>query len=298
MIESTKVFHALPYLIGCPVWNWASWRGSIYPSGAPQKRWLHHYSTKFNCVEGNTTFYGIPSEDTAARWADETIDGFRFALKFPKVISHEKGLLNIGVELEAFLNVLSILAASGRLGPTFLQLPPYFSSKQFSTLASFLRQLPNEFPFAVELRNLDWYQAPIESELDGLLEELFIDRVVFDSRPLFSSPPSDDDEEKARTRKPRMPVRKNATSQFPMLRLIGRNEITKVDPWIDEWTDQVKVWINEGRTPLVFAHAPDDTFAPALALRFHQELQNKIDQLGSLPQWEPPPQQQLDLFSS
>lgn len=283
------------YYLGCPVWTWPTWRGTIYPQSAPQKRWLHHYSTKFNCVEGNSTFYGIPRPETVARWASETVDGFRFALKFPKSISHDSSLIDAQMETEAFLELLSILKNADRLGPTFLQLSPYFAPRQLPALKQFLMGLPNDFPFAVEVRHAGWFEPTVERELDSLLAELQMDRVIFDSRPLFSAEPTDEYEIKSQNRKPQVPIRKQATGKFPLLRLIGCNQPERVDPWIDEWVEQVSNWIGEGRVPFVFTHAPNDEFAPQIACRFHQALSQKIE-LPPQPSWETPPAQQLDLF--
>lgn len=263
---------------------------------AAKTKWLHWYSTKFNSVEGNTTFYGIPTTETARKWASQTVDGFRFVLKFPRMISHDKALVDAELETDAFLEVVSTLGAANRLGPTFLQLSPYFAPRDFLVLERYLRGLPSDFPFALEVRHHDWFLPEVESELDAMLGELCIDRVVFDSRPLFHSPATDESEIQARERKPRVPIRKHAIGQFPMLRLIGRNEVSRVDPWIEEWTDQVKTWIEHGETPFVFLHTPDDGFAPELANRFHCRLMDKLDQLSALPSWEEPIAEQKQLF--
>jgi len=283
------------YYLGCPVWTWPTWRGTIYPNRAPKKKWLHHYSAKFNCVEGNSTFYGIPSTDTVSRWADETVDGFRFALKFPKAISHDSSLIDAQLETETFLKLLAILESGNRLGPTFLQLSPYFAPRQFPALKQFLLGLPNEYPYAVEVRHPGWFEPVVERELNSLLTEANVDRVIFDSRPLFSAEPNDEYEIKSQNRKPQVPIRKMATGKHPLLRLIGCNQPERVDPWIEEWVEQVALWIEDGRVPYVFTHAPDDEYAPQIAKRFHAALSQKIE-LPALPPWEPPPAEQLDLF--
>ena len=283
------------YYLGCPVWTWPTWRGTIYPSRASQKKWLHYYSTKFNCVEGNSTFYGIPSVETVARWAAETVDGFRFALKFPKAISHDSALVDAQLETEAFSQLLATLNDADRLGPTFLQLSPYFAPRQFPALRQFLISLPKTFPFAVEVRHAGWFEPVVEKELDALLTEVKMDRVIFDSRPLFSREPLDEYEIKSQNRKPKIPIRKQAIGKHPLLRLIGCNQPELVDPWIDEWVEQVALWISQGRVPFIFTHAPNDEFAPQIARRFHAALSQKIE-LTPLPAWETPPAQQLDLF--
>jgi uncharacterized protein YecE (DUF72 family) len=160
---------SLPYYLGCPVWGCPDWVGSIFRRGAKRHEFLHQYSMAFNSVEGNTTFYGLPTLETVQRWCDETLPGFRFALKFPRTISHEKQLVDAGEETRHFLSVLERLALADRLGPSFLQLSPTFSASQLPALAIYLRELPEEFPFAVEVRHHDYFDhGPTEQALDEL----------------------------------------------------------------------------------------------------------------------------------
>lgn len=273
------------YHLGCPIWAYSDWVGSLF-STKNRKTWLGEYSSVFGAVEGNSTFYGLPVMDTVKRWADSTCDGFRFCLKFPKAISHDRRLIDADVETGLFLDILKVLADSDRLGPSFLQLPPTFSAVEIDRLASFLETLPTEFPYAVEVRHADFFdQGPIEKTLDEMLRELKIDRVLFDSRPLFSKPPSDEAEESSQEKKPRSPHRTTVTSSQPMLRLVGRNSVDDTLPWIEEWAVVIADWINAGLTPYVFAHSPDEIFAPEFAARLHSELQRRLPSLPDLPEW-------------
>jgi uncharacterized protein YecE (DUF72 family) len=271
--------HNSLYRLGCPVWNCDSWKGSVYPAAAPKDRWLKSYTQLFGTVEGNSTFYGIPGPDTFRRWAEQADEGFRFSLKFPRAISHESELVGNETETHLFLQGLEILGAAGRLGTTFLQLGPRFSGRQFPALQSYLEHLPKEFPWAVEVRHLEWFEGSLEKDLNQMLEYLEVDRVIFDSRPLYSAPPTDEYEVKSQTRKPRSPIRDFVTGPQPMLRLVGRNDISKVDPWIAEWVPKVATWIRDGLEPYIFLHAPDDAFAPQLAMRFHNALSKSVEGL-------------------
>jgi uncharacterized protein YecE (DUF72 family) len=264
--------------------------------------YLHQYSMAFNTVEGNSTFYGLPTLDTARRWCDETLPGFRFALKFPRAITHDKELFGAEADTRAFLSVLEILFAADRLGPSLLQLGPSFSGTQLPALAAYLREMPEEFPFAVEVRHDDFFNhGPHERELDELLLRLRVDRVIFDSRALFSAPPKDAHEAEALRRKPNSPPRRTVTGQHPMLRLVGRND-DDARPWIEEWAPVVAQWIGEGRTPYVFTHTPHDFHAPELARSFHRELSKHIPDLKPLSSWPGEissatvPNRQLELF--
>jgi uncharacterized protein YecE (DUF72 family) len=276
----------IPYYLGCPVFASPDWLGKVFTAKAKRSEWLKQYSLAFNTVEGNSTFYGLPSLETAERWGSETEPGFRFALKFPRIISHEKELAGAQVETELFLNVLAALRQRDRLGPSFLQLGPYFDGSRFPLLADYLRALPREFPYAVEVRNLDYFDAGrYERPLDALLTELKIDRVLFDSRPLFAQPPTDDSEREAQRRKPRSPLRRTVTGPHPMLRIVGRNRVDDARPWIEQWAPLVAQWIREGRTPYLFMHTPHDLHAPEMARVFHQQLQHSLPDLPPLPRW-------------
>jgi uncharacterized protein YecE (DUF72 family) len=211
------------YHLGCPVWACPGWVGSLF-SSTDRKKWLGEYSSVFSTVEGNSTFYGLPSHDTVKRWGESVKDGFQFCLKFPRAISHEKRLVDCNAETDAFIELLEILDRTGSLGPSFLQLPPTSGAAEFSNLAAWLEDLPATFPWSVEVRHEDYFdRGPHESALDGLLRELGIDRTLFDSRPLFSRPPTDDSERDSQRRKPRSPHRTTVTGPRPMLRLVGRN---------------------------------------------------------------------------
>jgi uncharacterized protein YecE (DUF72 family) len=182
-------------------------------------------------------------------------------------------------------------------------LGPAFGFSRFGALELFLRGLPKDWPWAVEVRHQDWFDAAdCENRLDGLLEELEIDRVLFDSRPLNSLEASDAIEEASQKRKPKSPFRTTATSKRPMLRLIGRNDWREVTEYWRQWADQIACWIESGLQPWVFTHAPDDRYAPDLVKLMHRLVREKRGELPELPELlekpapEPPALRQLDLF--
>lgn len=270
------VTHSL--YLGCPVWACDHWRGSLYTPKAPRADWLPQYSKVFHSVEGNSTFYALPNRETAKRWAESVAQGFRFSLKMPRAISHDKRLRNAGAELRAFIDVADVLDVHRCLGPSFLQLPPNFSPSERDVLEDFLRALPTYLPWAVEVRHFDWYDSgPNEFWLDDLLRDLHMDKVLFDSRCLYSQPPADEVEKVSLSRKPKTPVRQTVTGQHPFLRIVGRNNLNDVTPWINEWAPIIAGWIRQGLKPFIFTHAPDDKFAPEFARR----MQNAICQHNS-----------------
>src|SRR6185295_10367165 len=77
--------------IGCSGWNYDSWKQPVY-GGAPSSRWLRLYAELFDTVEVNSTFYRLPTEKAVRRWADTTPDGFVFAVKASRYLTHVKRL--------------------------------------------------------------------------------------------------------------------------------------------------------------------------------------------------------------
>ena len=221
-------------------------------------------------------------------------------VKFPRVITHEKRLRDAVEDTRAFLEVLDLLHHSGCLGTCWLQLPPGFAPHQLSDLKAYLDGLPRHLSFAVELRQPIFFRpGPAELELNELLEERGINRVILDSRPLFSAPPDGPSEEISQRRKPRLPICYAVTGRHPFVRLIGRNHLPQNSPWLREWAPRVARWIESGVVPFIFTHTPDERYAPALARMFHEELRRHTNVVAEMPPWpgeQDGSPQQLELF--
>ncbi len=76
------------FYIGCPMWGYKEWVGSFFPARTPASDFLRLYSRRMSAVEGNTTFYALPSVATVSRWRQETPETFRFCHKVSRDISH------------------------------------------------------------------------------------------------------------------------------------------------------------------------------------------------------------------
>ncbi|MEN0110109.1 MAG: DUF72 domain-containing protein [Planctomycetota bacterium] len=277
--------NALPYRLGCPVWACEAWVGSLYTSGA-RRRWLGEYSAVFGTVEGNTTFYALPTDATVRRWAGEARPGFRFALKTPGEITHERQLAGAQRQVADWIARLRVLQSANVLGPTLVQLPPFFAPSQMGDLERFLTAWPRDLPLAVEPRHEDFFRGDAtEDDFDALLCEHGADRALFDSRALFQAPPDDPIEHASQGRKPNPPRRLTVTGDRPFVRFVGRNRLELADRWIAEWADAVAHWVTAGKRPHLFCHAPDDALAPVFAARFHAAVQERLPGLGPLPEW-------------
>ncbi len=284
----------LPYFLGCPSWSENAWRESLYPEDARSNEFLGLYSQVFNAVEGNTTFYARPAPSTVLRWAEVLPDDFRFTAKFPGDISHGGDLR---LQLQAAETFIQLLAPLGkRVAPFWLQLSASFTPQRLAELITFIDEL--QCPLAVEVRNRAFFERGDEERLlNRLLLERGVERICLDSRALFSCVSSDPAVLHAQSKKPKVPARPAALTQFPQVRFIGHPVLEANDPFLIQWVTKVAGWIEEGRTPYVFLHTPDNLEAPQLARRFHNQLMARLPGLPPLPELDrTPPVQQLGLL--
>lgn len=270
-----------PYFIGCPSWSESAWRQSLYPQDARTSELLELYAQVFNAVEGNTTFYARPKDTTVERWAQVLPEHFRFTAKFPGDISHAGDLRE---HLSAAQDFLKLMAPLGeRVQPLWLQLPATFSPYRLGELATFIDALEGR-ALAVEVRNMGFFdKGESERMLNRLLLDRGVERICLDSRPLFSCVSQDPAVLHAQSKKPKVPVRPAALTQFPQVRFIGRPELEANAPFVEQWALKVAGWIEEGRTPYIFLHTPDNIQAPDLARRFHEQLLTLLPGLPELP---------------
>src|ERR1700678_2138248 len=149
--------------IGTSSFTAAGWPGSFYPEGMQPRDFLTYYATQFDTVEIDSTFYHAPPAKTVEGWRLKTPENFIIAAKVPQIITHEKCLVDCDDEVRRFVETMEILG--NRLGPMLLQVP-YFNETEFescddfySCLVPFLKKLPREHRFALEIRNKQWLDA-------------------------------------------------------------------------------------------------------------------------------------------
>lgn len=276
------------------MWTHASWQGRFLPHPLPPGERLRAYATWCDAVEGNTTFYATPARDTVESWARQTGPDFRFVVKLPKTITHERRLADAGEELRAFLEAIEPLGS--RAHALWIQLPAAFGPGDLGVLAGFLHRLPRSHRYAVEVRDEAFFTEERAGRLlEGVLGRVGAEWVTFDTTAFFRSPPGSDAEREAWGRKPRLPRRAVALTDRPIVRYLGRDdEEATVGGW-RPWVETVVGWLREGRSPTVFVHTPDNAGALPLARRFHDEVRARLPELEPLP--EPMPHDEpLTLF--
>lgn len=152
-------------LAGTSSWTKPEWAARFYPRGAAARQPLPYYATRFRTVEIDATWHRCPPLSWVEGWREKTPEGFVFAAKIPKAITHEKRLRDCEDELRFFLTIMRGLGS--RLGPILFQLPR-FGSRELPDLDAFLARLepclsllPADLRFAVEVRNPEWLRAPL-----------------------------------------------------------------------------------------------------------------------------------------
>jgi len=265
------------------MWSHKSWQGRFLPHPLPAQERLRHYASWCTAVEGNTTFYATPAQDTVASWAAQTGPDFRFVLKLPKVITHERCLTGIDEPLRTFLDAIEPLGT--RAHALWLQLPAAFGPADVPLLSGFLGRLSTSYRYAVEVRHPAFFQDERAIRLlEDTLTAVSVEWVPFDTTEFFRSPPTSAAERDAWAKKPRVPPRSVALTDAPIVRYLGRDETARtVEGW-QRWVETTAAWLREGRTPTVFIHTPDNAYAPELARRFHDEVRAQVPDLDPLPQ--------------
>jgi uncharacterized protein YecE (DUF72 family) len=174
-------------LLGTSAFTADGWEGSFYPRGMQSRDFLSYYATQFATVEVDSTFYGCPSASTVNNWAARTPEDSIFSVKIPQVITHEKALVDCDSEFEEFVKTMDILGP--KLGPMLFQFP-FFDRWKFpkqesflAVLVPFLKKLPTDHKFVVEIRNKKWLDGRFADTLREYKIALALTDTSFVPRP-------------------------------------------------------------------------------------------------------------------
>src|SRR5271167_3831062 len=247
--------YSLPgILLGTSAFTAAGWQGSFYPRGMQSRDYLSYYATQFATVEVDSTFYGCPSARTVNNWAARTQEDFIFSVKVPQIITHEKALVDCDSEFEEFVRTMDILGP--KLGPIVFQFPVFDKWKFpkqdsfLAVLAPFLKKLPTDHKFAVEIRNKKWLDAKFADVLREHNVALALTDTSFVPRPWEMEEKFD-----------------LITADFVYVRWLGdRKGIEKLTetwdkPIVDRtkdlrnWVAHLKQMVNDKRIRKLFAYA-------------------------------------------
>lgn len=250
--------------LGLSQWSHPDWPGNLLSRGLKSSEHLGDYARVFNTVEGNTSFYGVPEHRSLLRWEAQTPDHFRFTFKFPSRVSHQGRLGDNIAVARGFVEHLAPL--HHKLGMVMLQLSGATGPEQLEQLQPLLDALPGGIEYGVEVRHPAFFaKGEAERRLNRLLLERGVNRIIMDSRPVFSCPPATPALADAQSKKPRVPVHIISTGNSPMVRFIGHPEPGYNRRYWQPWLPRLRGWLDEGKSVYLFVHTADNRLAPQLA---------------------------------
>ncbi len=282
------------FYLGCAVWSYKDWVGNLYPPTSQPRDFLNLYSRRFSTVEGNTTFYAIPSGETIKKWVAQTPTSFKFCPKLHRQITHQ-GLLTPHIP-DALSFFARMSALGDRLGTVFIQLPPSYSPEYLADLTEFLAVCNQSgLALALEVRHLDWFKPEHSVRLNSLLSELNIARVLLDTRPIYHCP--DDPQIASPRKKPQLPLQSIVLGDTAFVRFISHPDRKYNQAYLQQWATDVNVWLSQGKTVYFFIHCPQEVRSPDTAKYFYTMLEQLCLGEITLP-WNniAPKPTQLSLF--
>ena len=152
----------MPVVIGTSGWQYADWRGRFYPEGLAQAKWLAHYSSHFDTVELNNSFYQLPAEDTFRRWRASTPERFVFSVKASRYLTHVRRLKNPDEPIRRLVDHAGKLGP--KLGPVLVQLPANLR-RDVGALKAVLAAFPRRTRVAFEPRHDSWFVDEVADTL-------------------------------------------------------------------------------------------------------------------------------------
>ena len=257
VLNSFKNKSEFSLFVGCAKWNRADLKG-FYPRGTKDE--LEYYSTQFNSIELNATFYRIFPPDTFAKWYSKTPVGFKFFPKLNQEISHWKRLTDEAKPVvENYLYNASNLKE--KLGTIFLQMHNNFAPKDFERVVNFVENWPKEIPLAIEFRHTNWYNdKAVAEDLYQLLEENNISNVIVDTAG----------------RRDLMHMRLTNNNAF--IRYVGANHQSDYDR-LNDWVERIATWKEQGVGEVdFFVHQNIEKVSPLLSAHF---IKNANKTLGT-----------------
>jgi uncharacterized protein YecE (DUF72 family) len=240
--------------IGISGWTYDGWRGPFYPDGLARRHELAFAARQFNAIEINGTFYSLQRPDSFRRWRDQTPDGFRFAVKGSRFITHMKQLRDVHAPLANFF-ASGVLRLEEKLGPLLWQFPQRMRYDR-DRFAAFLGMLPRGEKMASALaRKHDarvtgrasyhtehdrTLRHAVEVRNESFLCDEFLDLLRgYGTALVFSDAAAD------------WPYAEDVTADFVYLRLHGAEELYASGydaAALDRWADRVRAW-TAGREP-------------------------------------------------
>ncbi|WP_405327176.1 DUF72 domain-containing protein [Leeuwenhoekiella sp. LLG6367-2.1] len=240
--------------VGCAKWNKQDLK-NFYPKGTKDE--LKYYSSQFNSIELNATYYRLFPKEQFDKWYEKVPDSFRFFPKITRNISHSKRLIDSASLIPEYLDHALLLKE--KLGCIFLQMHNSFQPKNWDRVVEFVDVWPSEVPLAIEFRHTDWFSDKTNSEkLYKFLEDNTIANVLVDTAG----------------RRDIMHMRMTNSEAF--IRFVGANHPSDYDR-LDDWVDRLELWISQGIKKIdFFIHQNIEEESPLLATHFIKKMNDRL----------------------
>ncbi len=245
--------------IGCAKWGRTEWVGKIYPPKAKEKDFLEHYVQHYNSIELNATHYKVYGEAGIKKWAAKAVNkDFKFCPKMYQGVTHRGSLKGKDFITNEFFR--GIVAFEEFLGPIFIQVSETFSPKRKEELFDFLKSLPTDLQFFMEVRHPDWFVKPdISDELFSTLAAMNIGAVITD------------------TAGRRDCAHMHLTIPKAFIRYVGNSLHATDYTRIDEWIGRMKYWLDKGMEELYFfMHMHDEATSPELTVYLVDKMNKEL----------------------
>jgi uncharacterized protein YecE (DUF72 family) len=254
VLKGKPAKHPKVYL-GCAKWGRTEWVGKIYPLKTKEKDFLDHYVQHYNSIELNATHYKVYGAIGVKKWADKAgSKDFKFCPKMYQGVTHRGSLKGKDFITTEFLR--GVVAFEKHLGPIFIQVNETFSPKRKEEIFTYLRSLPTDLQFFLEVRHPDWFgKKEIRDELFDTLKEMNIGAVITDTS----------------SRRDCAHMHLSVSKAF--IRYVGNSlhptDFTRCDAWVE----RIKYWLDNGLQELYFfMHMHDEATSPDLTLYLVDKL--------------------------
>ena len=245
--------------IGCAKWGRTEWVGKIYPPKAKEKDFLDYYVEHYNSIELNATHYKVYGEAGIKKWTAKAGNrDFKFCPKMYQGVTHRGSLKGKDFITNEFFR--GIVAFEEYLGPIFIQVSETFSPKRKEELFEFLRTLPTDLQFFMEVRHPDWFaKAEIRDELFTTLAAMNIGAVITD------------------TAGRRDCAHMYLTLPKAFIRYVGNSLHATDYTRINEWISRMKYWLDNGMEELYFfMHMHDEATSPELTVYLVDKMNKEL----------------------
>jgi len=241
--------------VGCAKWGRVEWVGKIYPPKTKERDFLVHYVRHYNSIELNATHYKLYGPLATRRWAEKAGENdFLFCPKMLQGITHRGSLKGKDFILNEFLR--GVVAFGKHLGPIFIQVSDRFSPKRKDELFDFLKSLPVDLQFFLEVRHPHWFnKKETREELFSTMRELNIGAIITD------------------TAGRRDCAHMYLTIPKAFIRFVGNNLHAADYTRIDDWVNRIKYWLAKDiKEVYFFLHMHDEAKSPELSVYLVDKL--------------------------